>query len=219
MEPCPEPDSDLPFGMPDITFSYKKDEFACAMSKVDRSKLYGSVDHEVVDEHDQPCKLVTIGSDGMTLIPSGGTAFGYLSSDGEWREKSSLTAVNLDGDPIVPVTSTLKETVPLDTSVTIEEYLTYAIRLVYDLDQEALPDNAKAELAKGTIFQFPFSYRGGLEADAAFLFAGSKNELWMVVGNPTQLHFIGLEQSTAEADDSDSEDEDDEDELMDFGFM
>ena len=72
-----------------------------------------------------------------------------------------------------------------------------------------------AELARGTIFSFPYSYRGGLQADAGFLI-GSDGKVFMAVGNRTEMLFIGLQQASALAED---DTDDDETDLMDFDMM
>ena len=74
-----------------------------------------------------------------------------------------------------------------------------------------------AELKKGTIFTFDYSFRGGLEADAGFLIGGADGGVFFCVGQPTNIHFVGLEQVSAPVE-GDSEGEGDDD-SMDFGMM
>ena len=83
-------------------------EFDCDIFKVDRTKLYGKIDVEAVDEQERVCQLATLSGDGKTLIPAGGTALAYISPEGMWREKGDLKPVNLEGDEIVPVGSSFK---------------------------------------------------------------------------------------------------------------
>ena len=61
--------------MPELQLSYEGKEIACGIAKVDRRKLYGYTETEVVDsETEQVCSLATLASDGRTLIPPGGMA-------------------------------------------------------------------------------------------------------------------------------------------------
>ena len=71
-------------------------------------------------------------------------------------------------------------------------------------------------LGKGTIFRFPYSYRGGLEADTGFLLLNDEQQLMFVVGNSTQIDYVGL-QSQLQADEADGETADRD--LMDFDMI
>ncbi len=203
-----------------LQFQFGSDEFSCTISKVDRSKLYGSVQVEALDEEGQRCSLATLAGDGKTLIPMGGTALAYFSPDGMWRDKDSLKPVDLDGNEITPVTSTFKLATPLVTKATYEEYLSHNAHLIYQLNlvgDAAFPSALVEELNEGTIYQFPFSYRGGLEADQGFLLAGADGVIWMVVGKKTDIQFVGSEQAgTLVVEEEDASD--DGDESMEFGF-
>ncbi len=210
--------------MPVLQLKHNGTELDCSINKVDRSKLYGYTKTEVLDENEKPCSLATLASDGKTLIPGGGLALAYVSPKGLWRDKSDLKAVDLDGAPIKSVTSTFKEVVELKETATVEQFLDHNIRMAYALQAEGddntdFPPDLVAELAKGTIYTFPFSYRGGLTADTAFLLQGGDDTIWMLVGKKTDIHLIGYEQqgaSTAVDDDGDSDDEDGD---LDFGMM
>ena len=63
-----------------LKFKYGNSEFECELNKIDRRKLYGSVDVETRDIDGNRCGLATLANDGKTLIPYGGTALGYISS-------------------------------------------------------------------------------------------------------------------------------------------
>ena len=112
-------------------------------------------------------------------------------------------------------------------TVTDEEYLEHNIRLVYAMDAvepehesqdgSSHIDELMAELKRGTIFKFPYSYRGGLEADAAFLLTNEAGEVMLAVGSPTQIEFIGMSAPAATVDESDSHSA--ESDLMDFDII
>ena len=73
-----------------------------------------------------------------------------------------------------------------------------------------------AELKKGTIYSFPYSFRGGLEANAGFLLLAADGTPFLMVGEPTKLEFLGFDQASGvEEDANETEDED----SLDFGMM
>lgn len=208
--------------MPALQLQYHGASIACDLSKVDRSKLYGYIDTEVLDEQQRPCRLATLASDGRTLLPSGGVALAYISPNGLWREKSDLKAVDLEGKDIQPVISTFKAPITLDQTATAEDLLDHNIRMSYLLTPEGeaaeFPPALLAALAEGKMFTFPFSYRGGLTADTAFLLQGQDGSIWMLAGKKTNIQLVSFEQQAALADEADTE-EDDESEEIDFGMM
>jgi hypothetical protein len=55
-----------------------------------------------------------------------------------------------------------------------------------------------------------------LEADAGFLLMGEGGNVFMAVGNPTNVDFLGLQQTAALADEEEGVDETD---LMDFDMI
>jgi hypothetical protein len=189
-----------------------------ALEKVERSKLYGYVETEVVDEAGKRCELATLTGNGHSLVGKGGVALGYLSPHGEWRKKADLRAVDVHGNVITPVKSTFDATVKLEATATIEDYLGHNIHLVYQL----IPDGEHAalmdSLRSGTIFQFRFSYRGGLEASAGFVLLNSDNHIFLCVGTPTAIEYVGLK-ATAGVMAEESAGAGEEEDLLDFSLV
>ncbi len=200
-----------------IVFRYAGTEVAFQLNKVDRSRLYGTKEREVLDDDGRTCEMATIADDGRTVIGKGGTGLGYVSADGEWCSKSDLKPVDLEGEAITPVKSSFDSPIELDDTVPVDEYLTHNIRLVYWLDAEDVDDDLEQKLADGEIFSFPYSYRGGLQADAAFLMQGDDGHHFLAVGDPTNLRMVGLQQTASVAEEeSDSAEEGD---FMDFDMI
>jgi len=208
--------------MPALQLQFQGTSLACGLDKIDRSKLYGYIDTEVLDEQQRPCRLATLASDGRTLMPSGGVALAYFSPGGLWRDKTDLKAVDVEGRPLEPVISTFKAPVALDQTASAEDVLDHNIRMSYLLTPEgegaAFPAALVGELASGKIYTFPFSYRGGLTADTAFLMQGQDGSIWLLVGKKTNIQLISFEQQVALSDDASAE-EDAEAEEIDFGMM
>jgi hypothetical protein len=115
------------------------------------------------------------------------------------------------------VRSTFDEVVLLTQKTNVEHYLSHNIHLIYQLAPEAEYSALMAELRGGAIFQFPFSYRGGIVANAAFLLLGADGNVFLCVGNPTDAHFIGLRATAAVVPDQESAPE--EDDALDFSMV
>jgi hypothetical protein len=199
-----------------LVFQWGDEELPFTLNKVDRSKLYGYKELEALDEDGSPCELATLAEDGRTVVGRGGTGLGSLDADGCWADKAQLTPVDLEGNEIKPVPSSFSAPVKLFDTVTPDEYLGHNIRLVYQLETEHDIGTLREELARGTIFSFPYSYRGGLEADAGFLLLGEDGALFLVVGSPTDVQFIGLQQTAAIVEEDEAADETD---LMDIDMI
>jgi len=169
-----------------LKFKFGDTEFECSLNKIDRRKLYGSVDVETRDIDGNRCSLATLANDGKTLIPYGGTAMGYVNNDGEWVERGDLKPVNLNGEELQMLESSFDITIDLERTATVDEFLNYSSRLVYVLgtDDDFDPNLAK-ELGAGKIFRFEFLYREGISSDPAFLLGTPDGLIWMMVGKPS----------------------------------
>ena len=201
-----------------LTVVYRGETLHLDLEKVERSKLYGYVDTEVVDETGKPCELATLISDGHSIVGKGDTALAYLTPEGLWRKKSDLKAVDIHGNTIVPVKSTFDTPVSLDATASIDEYLSHNIHLIYKLTPDEVCEPLEEELKRGTIFHFPFSYRGGLEASAGFLLLGSDGHAFLCVGTPTAAEFVDLKATAPvvpEADEATAV----EDDALDFSLV
>jgi hypothetical protein len=200
-----------------LVLTYDGNELPFSLSKVHRSKLYGSIEVETIDDDGNICEMAVLAGDGKTLIGKGGTALAYISQTGEWCDKSNLKPVDFDGNEIKPAASSFNQPNPLERKVTIDEFLNFNIRSAYMLNCETeLDPELLAELENGAIYAFPFSYRGGLEPDTAFLLKGTDDTIWMLLGKETEIHFVGYEQSAVIEEEEEEMEEDDD---MDFGMM
>ena len=201
-----------------LKFEFDGEPVVFEMQKVDRSRLYGFKELEVIDEHDQPCELTTLADDGKTLIGKGGTGIGYVTTDGNWIDKSDLQAVDLEGNPKTPVPSSFVAPIKIDQKATLEEYLNHNFRLIYMLKQETVSEKLHLALKEGAIFKFHYSYRGGLEPDAGFMLMNDEHETFFLVGDSTSVDYKGLQQAAAVAEAEPSDDTEAGD-LMDFGMI
>ena len=167
------------------------------MEKVDRSKLYGFKELLVHDDNEAACELATLAEDGKTLIGKGGTGIGQLTADGKWTDKSKLKPVDLEGKEIKPVLSSFAAPIELNQETTINDYLNHNIRLIYrlkiDADATETEEELIGQLKDNAILKFPYSYRGGLEADVGFLLMNEANEIFFLVGDLATVDFVGLQ--------------------------
>ncbi len=201
-----------------IVFHFGDRDLPFQLNKVDRSKLYGFKELDVLDDKKRACELATLAGDGQTVVGRGGTAIAYISVDGRWCDKGKLKPVDIEGNEIEPVSSTFNAPTDLVDEVTIDEYMDHDIRIVYLLEPEEEADELTQKLRDGAIFKFPFSYRAGLEPDAAFLLMGEDGNVFMMVGSRVELEFVGLQQSAPSAT-PDQEEEDDSGDAMDFDMI
>lgn len=181
-------------------------EFPVSLVKIDREKLYGSVEIEAFDEKGREAQLRVLAADGKTLIDKGGTALTVVNEKGTSVDRTALTAVDENGDPIEPVPSSFNAANVLDRA-TSDDYLAQMVKSVYLLqppedggDIKYLLDHLDGE----AIFTFPFSWRGGLDYDTAYVL-GADNEAFMVVGKQTEFKFLRLNQATTLFDSTEEE--------------
>jgi hypothetical protein len=200
-----------------LVVEFQGQQVNLALEKIDRSKLYGYVDTEVVDESGKACELATLLGDGRSIVGKGGKALAYLSQEGLWRSKSELRPVDKSGNPITPVKSTFDTVVKLDDRATVEDYLAHNVRLVYHLTPETEHAPLLEALRKGDIFRFPFSYRGGVSASPAFLLLGADGNIFLCVGVLTDLEFVGLRATAPTV--TEGEEAPEEEDSFDFGMV
>ncbi len=202
-----------------LDFDFGGEPFTLAITKVDRSKLYGRVQTETFDANDKACTLATLARDGRTIIPYGGTASGYVNTEGLWVTRDELVPIDRDGKEIAEVASSFSAPTILETEVDIDTFLDHPIRLAYQLDPQTEISQALLDkLAAGAIYQFPFSYRGGIYTDPAFLMQGEDDVLWMLIGQKSDIEFVGFEQAAICAARAEELGEDDSGETDAFDF-
>lgn len=189
-------------------------ELPLDLCRVERTDLYGRIDIETVDSKGRPCTLATLADDGKTVIGASSTSLAMLSPEGNWVQKKDLIPTDNQGNAIKPVPSSYAAPVTLSETASIDDYLSHNIRSVYQIASEADLGPLLTSLKSGTIYRFPYSFRGGLEADVGFLLLAADGTPFLAIGTPTELQFVGLEQSTVL-----TEEEGEEDAEIDFSMM
>ena len=184
--------------------------------KIDRSLLYGSKELEILDEQGQRCELATLIEDGKTVVGRGSVTYAYLSPDGGWCDKASLTPIDAEGREIQSVQSSFGAPVTHIEQVSLEDYLSHNVRSVYLMRCHEETPELTAELRSGSIFKFPYSFRGGLEADAGFLLAGDDGNIYLAVAISAKIEFVGFQQI---AGITEEESEEEEADLLSFDLV
>ena len=203
-----------------LTFKFGADTFDCPLIKIDRSKIYGSVEVVTTDHENAEAELLSLARDGRTLIPLGGTASGYVNTDGFWIETGERTPVDAEGDPLELVESSFAAPIPLTQKVSEDVLLDHPVRLAYNLGAEDVPAKLMKDVGRGTIYQFGFSYRGGPVEDPAFLLADLDGDLWLLICNEAEVSFRDFKQAAICAAAATDEVEDDsEDDNFDFDML
>jgi hypothetical protein len=182
----------------ELILSLDGHEISVELFKLDREKLYGEVEIEAFDEKGNEAAIRVLAADGKTLIDKGGTALTTVNEDGESISRSELVAVDEDGDKIQPVKSSFGEPNVLKEA-SVDAYLSQIVKSVYVLEPAAEDsdlDFIHDHLAAGNIYTFPFSYRGGVEYDNAYLLARD-NATFMIVGKTAELQYVRLNQAAA----------------------
>jgi hypothetical protein len=202
-----------------LVFQWRDCQISFNMAKVDRARLYGFKETEVLDDQGQRCDLATLAQDGQTIVGRGGAAFGNVTVDGTWIEKGQLRPVDPAGQTIEPVPSSFAAPVPLTEVVTADDFLDCAVRAGYLMESADDIGPQCDELKQGTISRFPYSVRGGLEPDLGFLLANAEGQVFCAVGKPAKIEFLGLAQAAAAVEDEEPSADDEEADAMDFSMM
>ncbi|NNE68180.1 MAG: hypothetical protein HKN33_16570 [Pyrinomonadaceae bacterium] len=199
-----------------FTIPKKKAKFDVAITKVDRSKLYGDTRVEAFDENGEKCELVSIASDGQTLFGRGGIAFATMNQDGNFVEKSTLTPIDDEGEVIEMSESSFSGEIELTETTSVEDYLSHLVKSVYMLENAEDPEALRELLTDGDIYKFNFSYRKGIIVDTAFLLANEAGEPFMILTSPSDIHFLSFNDNTG----LDAEEEEGgDDDAFDFGAL
>ena len=179
-----------------LRLSLDGNEFEVMITRIDRDDLYGRVEVEAFDEKGKPAELKVLAADGKTLIERGGSALAVVNEKGDSIERTELTPVDIDGKELPKVESSFGQTNALDQAE-VDDYLGLVVKSVYVLDpaEDADIDFLLDHLDGGQMYKFPFSYRGGIEHDAAYILGNGK-DAFMILGKDGDVDYLKLNQAT-----------------------
>ncbi len=173
-----------------LALAYQGQTHEVELESVDRRKLYGWREVEAVDENGLACERVALDEAHQLILPKGGIASAYLSTEGQWLSRDDLTPVDLAGDFVESVPSSFETGLDLSVEATAEELLLTDVRLLYQLTPlEEFPKPLADALEQGTIFTCMFSYRGGISPDRAFILRGDDGTTFLLAGQPAEVDF------------------------------
>jgi hypothetical protein len=127
--------------------------------------------------------------------------------------------VNFEGQQIPAAASSFDAPIELSETISVDKFLDYDIRTAYLLRGSDLSEALKQRLQQGEIFRFSFSFRGGVEADPAFLLMNVEGDLFLLVAKETNLHFVGLQQAATVSEEDQAPEDDGESEELDFSMI
>ncbi|MCA9660531.1 MAG: hypothetical protein KC486_19475 [Myxococcales bacterium] len=191
-----------------IIVNWKGVQSSFKITKLDRAKLYGKRQRQVLDPGGDRCERAELTRDGALLIRTGMTAQGYFDEGGTWVPNGDLVGLDKQGEPVAKVASTLGAEETLHGPVDPTEVLDLSVRSVYILDPDGLDPDLQKRLLGGDVFRFAFNYRADYNAETAFLI-GNKSGFFALVGTPAPADWCELETVAQETFD----DDDDDDEL------
>ena len=179
-----------------LRLSLDVNEFDVMITRIDRDDLYGRVEIEAFDEKGKPAELKVLAADGKTLIEKGGSALEVVNEKGDSIDRSEMVPVDLDGDPLPKVESSFGQTNKL-SKAEVDEYLGLVVKSIYILDpaEDSDIDYLIDHLESGQMYKFPFSYRGGIEHDAAYI-VGSGKDAFMIIGKDGEIDYLKLNQAS-----------------------
>lgn len=199
-----------------LSFSINKKTYSAAPVKVDRDKVYGFVEQQVLDKNGNLCTTGNLLDDGKTLILAGATALKTVTGDNIEVNKKSLKTVYMDGTDAVLVPSSYDTTIVLQKA-SLNDLFNLEVSTVYQLTWEEM-DAKKAmlkELEDASVYRFIFNYRADYEgADA--LVIGAQNEVFIITGRMLEFEFL---QNKTLAPVAAEEVATEEEEEIDFGML
>lgn len=183
-------------------------------ARLDRTKLYGRKERQVVDQEGKRCSSAYLSADGAALVPTGGLALLYVDEAFATIERSALRAVDDEGADLPLLPSTLDIEQELSGPVAAQQVLDHTIHTVYQLLEETLGANLSSALSAGQIFSAPFIFRDDYQAQTLFLVRNDSGT-FALVGSPRGFAFVRREAPTVSAADDADELADD----LDFTMM
>ncbi|MDJ0838681.1 MAG: hypothetical protein QNK37_19345 [Acidobacteriota bacterium] len=198
-----------------LTFVLDDEPLEFALFKVDRDKLYGRKQPRAVDHREHGLIKGYLDEWGSVVIDQ--TGMGYLDESMEWRTRDELVAVNADGESLETHPSTFDRPVVLKDRADVDTFCDFEITTVYMLQGFHAEALAEKLAAVDGFYSFPFNYRAGTDPKTAFL-NPVDNQLFMMIGAPTNIEFLDKPQIVALDAEDESGDEDEDDDL-DFSMM
>jgi len=192
-----------------IVVSWQGEVSSFALTRISRSRLYGSRQRVHLDPTGARCQRAALTDDGSLLLEQGMTAQGYFDPSGEWVPNNTLTGMSPEGELVDKVDSTLGVSQELEGPLDPQDVLDLGVSSVYSLEPEEISESLGARLSEGDIFRFRFAYRAGFNTEMGILL-GNEQGAFALVGRPQPTDWNELAQIVQPLDDDEDDDLDDD---------
>ena len=177
------------------------------LSKVDRSKLYGSTKKVVKSSDGNNCILSDL-YEGSIILPKGSVGQVLIDDSGNSVSRSQLIGFNSQGEKVEKVPSIFS----IENNckqVEIDDFISSSIKSIYQLiiDEDQI-ESWKKYFLNDEVYLFEFNYREDYEGDDAFLISNEEG-FFISVGKKNEFEFLELSNVSVEDTDEDIEIEDD----------
>ena len=177
------------------------------ITKVDRSKLYGTSARVVYDENGEECSLSNL-YQGSAILPKGSITQTLLDSKGNYVSRSDLIGFNNLNQKVEKVSSIYSGENNCK-KVTIDEFISANVKSIYQLNIEnSNLENWKKCFLNDDIYCFIFNYREDYEGDDAYILYNGIN-FFIIVGKQNSYEYLKLNTISIDVEDEDSTQDDD----------
>ena len=190
-----------------IKFNLSGVSLEAEITKVDRSKLYGTSTRVVYDENGEECSLSNL-YQGSTILPKGSISQTLLDSKGNYVSRSDLIGFNNLNQKVEKVSSIYSDENNCK-KVTIDEFISANVKSIYQLNIEnSNLENWKKCFLNDEIYCFIFNYREDYEGDDAYILYNGIN-FFIIVGKQNSYEYLELNTISIDVEDEDSTQDDD----------
>lgn len=194
-----------------VIFNLEGISLESEISKVDRSKLYGSSKKIVKDNNGNECVTSDL-YEGSRILPRGSVSQILIDSNGMFVKRSDLIGFNQNNQKVEKISSIFS----VDNNckkVDLDEFLSVNVKSIYQLNiDDDIIDKWKECFLNDEIYYFIFNYREDYEGDDAYIISNG-SDFFITVGKKNNFEY--LEQNNIVLDDDDEEIEDD----LDFSML
>ena len=190
-----------------IKFNLSGISLEAEITKVDRSKLYGTSTRVVYDENGEECSLSNL-YQGSAILPKGSISQTLLDSKGNYVSRSDLIGFNNLNQKVEKVSSIYSGENNCK-KVTIDEFISANVKSIYQLNIENNNlENWKKCFLNDEIYCFVFNYREDYEGDDAYILSNGIN-FFIIVGKQNSYEYLELNTISIDVEDEDSTQDDD----------
>ena len=190
-----------------IKFNLSGISLEAEITKVDRSKLYGTSTRVVYDENGEECSLSNL-YQGSAILPKGSISQTLLDSKGNYVSRSDLIGFNNLNQKVEKVSSIYSGENNCK-KVTIDEFISANVKSIYQLNIEnSNLENWKKCFLNDEIYCFIFNYREDYEGDDAYILYNGSN-FFIIVGKQNSYEYLKLNTISIDVEDEDSTQDDD----------